>query len=759
MKILNIIGKRVPSIDSPKKVSGSTLYTQDVKFKNMLVGKILRSPLPHAKILNIDVSQAERLRGVKAIVTARDTIEVKYGISIQDKHLLAVDKVRYVGDEIAGVAAIDEDIAQEALTLIKVDYEELEPVFEIDESLAPQAPKIHDTVGNIATTLEINCGNVESLFDKCDYVFEETYTTSNPQHCNLETLGSISYFDANGRLTVWASTQVPFRFRAFLSQILGIGIGKIKVVQVPSGGAFGAKAGAPQPLYGISALLAIKSKNPVKIENSRKEEFATNRHRLPCRIKLRIGCTKDGQLLAKEAEILADCGAYAGPGNNPLILELMAMRADNLYRIKNIKTSAKLVYTNTVPSGSFRGFGGPQMHFALECLLDVVAENLRTDPIELRLKNGTKERDITVHGWKVNSCGLEESLRKTKDAMGFKIKRFENQNLRRGIGFACAIHGTGKRPPEDNDSSTAMIKVHEDGSVSVISGEGDIGQGANTVFSQIVSEELGIDMRDIHIVPVDTDVAPYCRGAFGSRVTAMGGNAIWLAASKVKAKLIKIASEKMEANPHDVECSGGRVFIKGSPNKGYDIGTLVRENLYRKGGAPLVCTASFDPDTQVADPETKYGNSSIGYIFGSQGAEVEIDKETGKVKILKIVGAYDLGRALNPLTAEGQIEGGIVQGIGYALLEELKIDMGEVLNPNFTDYKIFTASDIPEIKSILVESNDPQGPFGAKGVGEIVLIPTAPAIINAIYDAIGIRFKELPVTSEKILNALRGEES
>ena len=754
MEKQKIVGVGIPSVDAVKKVTGTAYYSTDLKFKNMLFGGILRSPLPHALILNIDTKKAAKIRGVKAVITAEDTPKIKYGIGIEDQYPLALGKVRYIGDEVAAVAAIDIEAVEEALSLIEVDYKELEPVFNPEESIRPEAPLIHDQERNIAATCNINRGNPESAFEEADYIFEERYETSNPNHCNLEPIATVAYFDFTGKLNIWCATQVPFRMRTYLSKILGISESKVRVVQTYVGGGFGAKAGAPQPIYPIAALLSLKTLRPVKMENTRREEFLTNRHRLSAIINLKMGVKKDGIFLAKETRILADCGAYAGPGNNPLILNIMSMSADSLYRIPNIKTEARLVYTNKVPSGSFRGFGNPAMHFALESMMDTIAAGLNVDPVDLRLKNATRSGDTTVHGWMINSCGLTDCLEKSAQFIRWNDRK-KNKRNNVGLGISCGIHHSSRRPEVDNDSSTTYIKTHEDGRISVICGEGDIGQGANTIFSQIAAEILGIDIKDVDIVPVDTDISPICRGAFGTRVTITGGNSVRLAALDAKEKLLEIASKLLRVDVPDLEVNSGRIYVKGFPQIGFTIGELAKKNLYRKYGAPIIGIGSYDPNTSFADPDTLYGNISPGYIFCAHAAEVEVDVQTGQVKVLKIIAAHDLGKAINPMGAEGQIEGGVIQGLGYALLEELVIQKGKVMNPNLTDYKVYTAPDIPEIKDILVETIEPAGPFGAKGLGEAVLLPTAPAIANAIYDAIGVRIKELPITPEKILQALK----
>lgn len=751
MEQYSIIGRRMLRKDAREKITGKAVYGFDVNMPGMLYGKILRSPLPHAKILKMDVSKAERLPGVKAVITAEGTPKIKYGAVIQDRFFLALDKVRYIGEEVAAVAAENEHIAEEALDLIEVEYEELPAVFDPEEALNSNAPQIHEGRGNIAAHHKIFRGDIEKGFRESHHIFEDSFCTSSVTHCCIETHPCVANMDATGKITLWASVASPFQVRQTLSRVLNMPEAKLRIIQPFIGGAFGGKV-EMKPIHPICALLAKKTGRPVKMVNSREEEFATTNPRVPSIVKLKTGVKKDGTIVAKQAEIITDGGAYTGLG--PAILDVITIRMDNIYRFSNIKTEAKLVYTNKVPVGPFRGFGNPQRAFAVESQMDMIAEKLGMDPMEIRLKNAVQAGDITAHGWKIHSCGLSECIRQSAQLARWQEKR-TNKSPKRGIGMACGIHVSGNRPAFNYDGSTALIKVNLDGTFHLVTGETEIGQGAATTLAQIAAEELGVSLEDIEVVPVDTDFSPFCLGSFADRVTTIGGKAVQLAASDAKGQLFHTAAEALEVSDTDLESKDRRIYVKGSPERGMSISEVARIGLYRGGGAPVIGKASYDPDTVVPDPKTLYGNSSSDYAFVCQVAEVEVDTETGQVTVLNFVAAHDLGKAINPMTAEGQIQGALVQGLGFALTEKLVNDAGKIVNPNFLEYNILYALDIPKIKPILIETQNPTGPFGAKGLGEPALVPTAPAIANAIYDAVGVRIKELPITPEKVLKALK----
>ncbi len=754
----SVIGKRLPRIDAYQKATGKAKFGVDIKLPQMLYGAIFRSKYPHAKILNLDISKAARLTGVKGIITAKDAPVVKFRNPTPDDHLLASDKVYYIGDKIAAVAAVEESIAQEALELIKVDYEELPAVFDPESAMQPQAPEIHPGKQNIASQFAYERGNIKKGFEEADIIFEDRFETHSVNHCSMETHDCIADFDYSGRLTIWATIQNLFNERAPLANLFNIPEINVRIIQPFVGGAFGGKGGTPpQKLLYITALLSKKTGRPVKISYSREEEFSYTRSRIPTIIYLKMGAKRDGRIVAKEVKVIGDSGASAGQG--PSLLLTVAQRIDSAYRIPNIKAEGFLVYTNKTPAGQFRGLGNPQGTFAVESMLDMIAKELRIDPMEIRLKNATQTGDTTVHGWVIKSCGLSECIKKSAQAIGWQVKKY-NKLPWRGVGMACMIHVSGKQYSEKFAGANALVKIEPDGKALVITGEGEIGQGATTTLVQIAAEELGLSMEDVMITEADTSTTPYALGAGADRLTFISGNAVKLAAHDAKVKLLEIAGKLMEVDPEALEIRDKNIYVKDSPDRYLSIAEVAQKAHHdRKEHTLLVGVGRFNPDTVPAHPKTKYGNVGPSYIFAVQAAEVEVDPATGRVDILNFVAAHDLGRAINPMAAEGQIEGGVSQGIGYTFSEELKGESGRIINPNFSDYKIPTAHDMPPIKSILVESIDPEGPFGAKGVGEPGLVPTAPAIANAIYDACGVRIRSLPINPEKILSALKREKN
>ena len=527
----------------------------------------------------------------------------------------------------------------------------------------------------------------------------------------------------------------------------------VRIIQPYGGGGFGGKC--DQKLLVVTAVLAKKARVPVRIANTREEEFCATRPRLPMVFYLKTGVKKDGTIMAKDMKIIADNGAYSSQG--PPALSVAAIRNDSLYRFKNVRTDANLVYTNKVPTGAFRGFGNPQVHFAIESHLDDIAEKIGMDPIQFRLKNATQKGDLTVHGWEIDSCGLSECIVKAAEAADWDEKRNKKEGSDpdkvRGLGAACMIHVSGNRAVcNEYDGSSAYCQVHLDGRVTVFCGDPDIGQGANTVYAQIAAEVLGIPIESISVVYGDTDRTPYGIGAFASRVTTLAGNAVKLAAEDARKQLAKYAADIFKTSEDQIEFKNGLVLASG---KSMNYKEFAKAVSLKRCGTEVIGIGMYDVGFPLPDGKTKYGNCSVGYPFGAQVAEVEVDTTTGQVTIINYTAAQDVGLAINPMSVEGQIQGGVAQGIGYALMEEQVAVDGKIVNPDFRDYKVPTPVDLPDIKVIIVESNEKKGPFGAKGVGEPPLVPTAPAVANAIFNAIGIRIKELPITSEKILKALK----
>jgi CO/xanthine dehydrogenase Mo-binding subunit len=730
----------------------------------MLWGKILRSPYPHARLLNVDVSRARKLRGVKAIVTGDDPRNALHGPIIADEYILAKDKVRFAGEEIAGIAAVDPDTAEEALELIDIEYEELPYVTDPEQAVLSGAPAIHDVENNIANQGDILHGDPEKAFAEAAAIVENTYRTSSVHQCYMEPMACVAEFDTSGRLTLHLGVQNPWMCKMRYAEVLGMPQQDVRVVHSFIGGGFGSKMEHSTHL--ITALLARDSKRPVRIDHTRSDEFVATRPRVAMTIYNKLGADKDGNLLVKEADVLADNGAYTDYA--PAITGIAAYRIDNMYRIPNVRSRFRLVYTNKAPSGGFRGFGNAQGAFALESTMDMLAEELGMDKADLRLRNLVQKGDTTTHGFYIGSIGLRECIEGATRAVGWSERRDGNDpagtaasygRYRRGLGLACCIHVSGFRGFfKEFDGSSAQVRVNEDGDVYVLTGEVDIGQGSRTMMAQIAAQELSLSMDSVRISNVDTDVTPACLGAFASRTTTLGGNAVLNAAQDAKRQLLEHAAGMLECSAEDLSLSAGEIFVEASPEKKLSVAEVARSATFSAAGNPILGIGSFSPPNVVLPAPNKYGNVSTGYPFAAHIAEVEVDVETGQVKILRFVAGHDIGKVINELAIEGQVEGGVTQGLGYALMEDIRMDEGSVVNPNFYDYRIPTMQDVPDIESFFVESAEPTGPYGAKGVGEPALVPTAAAVANAIYDAVGVRMTSLPITPEKVVEALQEQE-
>ncbi|MBI2305269.1 MAG: molybdopterin-dependent oxidoreductase [Chloroflexi bacterium] len=747
-----VVGKRLPRFEGNEKVTGEARYIADITLPGVIQGKILRSPYPHARILNIDTSRARRLPGVRGVVTAQDTLKRRWGAFQQDQPVLAIDKVRYVGEEVAAVAAVDEETALEALSLIDVEYEELPPVFDPEAAMEPDAPLVHeDKERNIAMRINVERGDVAQAFAHAHCVVEEAFQSTLHWHAAIETIGSVAHF-SGGKLTLWMNTQTLFMARHRVAWAMGLREGDVRIIQSAVGGGFGGKSCDDNNAM-VCALLAMKTGRPVRIINEREEEFlAGSRPRVPMKVYIKMGFRRDGLILAKELRIIADNGAYTGKAAG--ILSVAALRHDTCYKFENVKTDAYLVYTNKIPTGAFRGFGNPSIEFALEQALDMGAEKLGLDPVAVARLNAAEPGYVSPHGNRVGSCELKKCIDEAARLIGWEEKQ-KHKVLGRGLGVGCTAHVSGKRHFGDYDGGSALIKVNEDGKVYIWSGEGEIGQGTNTVLCQIAAEELGVPIEDVEISTADTDLTPYCHGAYASRLTYIAGNAVKAAAAEAKRQLLEVAGESLEANPQDLEIQGGRIYVQGAPEgRSTTVAEAAYSRLFRRGGAPIVGFGSFDPDSQLSD-QNRYGNESGAYNFACQAAEVAVDTETGQVKVLSYVSVADCGTVVNPVGAEGQLEGSIAQGLGYALAEGLTMEEGRPLNPNFHDYKILTMADMPPFQRDFVPSYEPTGPFGAKGLGELGMDPVAAVIANAINDAVGVRITTLPITPEKVLKALR----
>jgi len=746
----NIVGKDIPRNDAEAKARGAALYTDDLKLPGMLFGRILRSPLAHARIKHIDVSRAVALPGVKCVLTGEDTPKIKYGNwrlfpETQDEYPLAIDKVRFIGDEVAAVAALDADIAEEALDLIQVDYEELPGVFDTDASTQEGAPVIHDYCpSNISVNRKIQYGDIEKGFAESDYIREDTFDVHAVSHAYLEPCAALAQADQDGRITLWTSTQTPYIVQCLLASTLGMRENDIRVIKPFIGGGFGGKMELRTWEF-CAALMAKKTGRPVKFTLSREEEFLTGRRRHAMRLHSRVGFKKDGTLMAKDLSIRLDGGAYNAMG--PTATFLCGNFGAMLYRYPNYRFLGEHVYTNKPPASAMRGFGAPQSLYATEMQMSMAAEELGIDPLEIRLRNAQVSGDKIPDVATISSCGFIESIQKVAEMSDWKKKR-KNLKPGQGIGIGCYSFISGGVFNWFNTSypfSAAEVRAFADGTVHLLTMASDIGQGSDTALKQMLAEELGLRMEDIRITAADTAMTPQADlGSWGSRVTLMAGNAVLDAAKKIKAQLFGAVSARFNLNViYDFECKNGRVQAKLRPDKGVSFGEAVAMVQRANRGEPLVARGAYTPrDKGLVTP---------AFGFGSQIAEVEVDRETGQVKVKQMWTAHDSGTVINPRAVEGQLAGSIQMGLGYSLSEQFVMDKGKTLNTNFLDYKMPTALDMPPSEVAHVDTYEPEGPFGAKECGEGLASPTAPAISHAVHHATGYWCKDLPITPEKIL--------
>jgi putative selenate reductase molybdopterin-binding subunit len=759
MKELDFVGKNVPRVDAEVKVTGEATFTADVRLPNMLLGRLVRSPLPHAKILNMDTSQAERLPGVKAVIVGQETPFV-FGVSHMDQTPLQTEKVRYVGDPVAAVAAVDEDTLQEAMGLIKVDYEPLPAVFDPEEAMQEGAPIIHEGVErNIAANPRYNLGDVEKAFQEADHVFEDRFETQRVAHVCPEPHNCVAVWDYSGKLTFYYCSQMPSVTRVQLSKALGIPESKIRVITNHVGGGFGSRATSKFPMDFAAIILAKKAGRPVKIEYTRDEEFiySTFRHKFIMTVK--TGIKKDGTITGRHFTNVCDNGAYSDYG--PVVTNVGGAMQGTLYRFMNYRYDGYTVYTNLPYGGAMRGIGNPQVHYAGETQLNMIAERMGLDPLEIRIKNAARKGDETATGAVLKSCGLVECLEKVADKIDWKKKR-TNPVPNRGLGIACGVHFTGVRlsPGIDADFAGATLTVNDDGSVNLATSCVDIGSGSSTALTQIAAEVLGIEVEKINTIFGDTETCPMGWGSRASRNTAIGGMAVQKAAEDARKQILKTAGEKLEVHPDDLDIRNSTVFVKSAPSKSMSVEDVVRMGRYRKDGQAVMAKCHWDAPSELADPVTGRGNFSMAFSYGAKAIEVEVDPGTGQIKILEVAASQDLGKAINPLGAIGQIEGGVHMGLGFAMSEEIVLDdVGRMKNNYLLDYRTLTSLDMPPVSSILVETNDPIGPYGAKGVGEMATIGTPDALVSAVAGATGLFITDLPITPEKVLLALKKKKS
>jgi CO/xanthine dehydrogenase Mo-binding subunit len=770
------IGKTFRRLDYEIKVTGKAQYLGDMIVPGMCYGKILRSPYPHARITRVDASKALRVPGVVAVLTRDDIlqdegIEPYYGPVFKDQTIVAVEKVRHVGDPVAAVAALTIDAAEEALKLIEVEYEELPAVLTVEDAIKANPTLVHESVRipesgfadltelkpidgtNLCTHFRLNRGDIEKGFAASDRIFEDTFTLPATQHSFLETHACIANVEPGGRITVWATTQNPFVVRTQLANIFKVPVSKVRIIVPYLGGGYGGKV-YPK-IEPITVALAQKAGRPVRVVLSREEVFYTiTKHAAVIRMK--TGVKKDGTLIARECEIHLDTGAYAEIG--PRVAKKSGYTAAGPYRIPNLKIDSYSVYTNKPPAGAFRGFGVSQSAWAVESQMDIIATALKMDPLEIRLKNGYDEGDKFVTEETLRAVGLKECLDEVAKSIGWepkkefkssKVQGSKGENTRRGKGLACMIKAT-----ITPSVSCAVVKMNEDASLSIYAGTVEMGQGSETTLAQIAGKELGIPLQTIQVLGVDTDVVPYDLTTSSSRSTFHMGKAVQLAAQDIMRQLKQIVAKEYGVPGDKITFADGKIRL---PESTLDYADVMFKRFGMPGGTLV---GDGQVKTSVKD---EYGDkaTSAFWFYAAGAAEVEVDEETGKIKLLKYASAVDVGKAISPLGCRQQLAGAAITGIGQALFEEIAYDNGQLINPNLVDYVLPALGDMPAvIDPIAVETPDRNGPFGAKGIGESALIPVAPAIANAIYDAVGVRIKDLPIKAEKIylaLEATRGK--
>jgi xanthine dehydrogenase molybdenum-binding subunit len=749
---LKWIGARVPKLDAPVKATGEVRYLSDMVVPGMLYGKIRRSDRVHARVLSIDVSKALKVPGVHAVLTAKDIENTAFGHG-KDNYAFKNDVVRCIRDEIAAVAAESEEAAEAACRAIEVEYDDLPAIFDPRDAFKKGAQVIYERwPDNKPFTYTYAHGDVETARAHSAHVVEHEFDLTWVTHCCMGASAVIASFDADAKLTLHSLTQVPFLYRRDMAAILGLRPEDIRVIQPTIGGAFGSKLDI-YPFEPIAVHLARATRRPVRILFSRQEEFLASPTRQPAIVKLRSGVDGDGRFTFRDAYVLLDNGGHTSWGAT--IPFVMMQTFSSLYRVPNVKFLSEVAYTNNPYSGSFRGYGNLQATFAVEQHVDMLAEKLGMDPLEIRRLNSQVMGEETGQGLKFASCGLGECLesaaRQSKWSEKRAMARDVSPRVRRGIGMASMLHVGGGAKIYRSDGCGSILSIDDFGKVTLVTGSTDIGQGSETVLAQMVAEVLGVHLDRVKVINTDTDVKPWDVGVHASRTSYVAGNSALLAANAAKEKLLKAAAEQHGLPFEELSLANGCVMRGETKVDALD--KLVRSLHFSDRAELLITQAYYEPGSVKQDAGFK-GNVSPTYAFGTHVAEVEVELDTGLVRVTKVSTAHDVGKVLNSLGIEGQIEGGVVMGLGYALTEELKVKNGVVVNPGFRDYHLYTSPEVPPISFDFIETEDPTGPFGSKGVGEAPSICVAAAISNAVYDATGVRFTELPLTPERVLAGL-----
>jgi CO/xanthine dehydrogenase Mo-binding subunit len=758
------VGERLPRNDAREKTDGRARYIADLERPGMLHAAILGSPFAHAFIEGYDLAEALAAPGVRAIVTGHDCPDARMGAFIKDEHAIAKGKVLYNGEPVAAVAADTLAQAQAACRLIQVRYRELPAMLSPEAALAPGAPVLHERLanyvkvfdagseGNLCSRTSYSEGDVEAAWRDCDLVLEDWFETQAQAHVALEPVGALAEVDANGRVTLWSANQSVFRVQANVCESLALPMSRLRCLTPRIGGAFGNKMEAHvQP---VTVMLALKTGRAVRLILGRSDDFETGRVRHPARFRLKTGVRKDGTLVAREIEMLLDGGAYAD--DSPGVLSYMLRMCGGPYRFRAIKAHGRVAYTNKLRSGAFRGFGQPQVQFGCEQHVDEIARRLGMDPFEIRRRNLRHPGEPWFGGQEVRSCGLPQCMEAVERASGWRERgrgAASGERLR-GMGMAVAGHISATL------ATGAIVRMLEDGSIVLNTGATDIGQGSDTVLAQICAAGLKVDAMTVAVASPDTDGSPYNWGTTASRVTYTTGRSVRAAASEVERQAMEHAAELLECSPADLELRpGGAIGIAGVPGKQVSFSDVARRAHWKRGG-PIIGSHAWVFDKPTIDPKrtVTIGNPSNAagvFSFGALVVEVEVDTLTGKTQVLRAWSAADVGKAINPTAVEGQLEGAFAQGLGFALVEELAWDGPRLANPTMMDYKVPTFRDVPyDLHTFIVEAPEPDAPFGAKGAGEIGINVVAAAIANAVTDATGVRFTQLPLSSERVLRGM-----
>ncbi|KLU62947.1 4-hydroxybenzoyl-CoA reductase subunit alpha [Peptococcaceae bacterium CEB3] len=752
----SVIGKSVKRIDGKAKVTGQAKYTGDLKFPGMLVGKILTSPYAHARIVHIDTSAAEKLPGVKAVITHKDVPSQKYGISPArwDENIFCIDKALFVGDKIAAVAAVDEETVYKALKMIRVEYEVLPAILDPLKAMDEDAPLIQaDYPHNINTEIHQNFGDVEKAFAESFYVRTDRFVGQRAYQTPIEPHSAISLWDGD-KLTVYSSTQSPHYFQYYIARQFGLPLGNVRVLKTYIGGGFGGKL-EPTGLEFAGAALAKITGKPVKMFYDRHEMFAHNRGRHRQYMNLTTGVDKEGKILGVHADFLMDGGAYTSLGVASAYYAGALLTI--LYDFPNYRFDMYRVYTNLPACGAQRGHGHPQPRFAFESHLDNIAHHLGLDPIDLRLRNARKPGTITPNEFKVGSCALQAAIEKARDISHWDEKR-KTLSQGRGIGIGLGAFVSGAGYPiyrTDLPHAAAVIKVNEDGSSATLyTGAVDIGQGSDTILCQMAAEAMGYSFEKMNIISADTEAAPHDFGAYASRQTLMSGAAVKQAGEEVKNQLLELAASSFGVPAAELDAQAEIIYVKEKPERRRTFADVAREFFVKKG--PLVGKGSYIPPKLGGKFKGAAVGTSPAYSFAAQVTEVEVDEETGEVNLVEAWDVHDCGQVINPALLHAQVHGAFFMGMGESVWEEVLFDKkGKILNANLADYRIPTALDMPQFHSELVDSYEPNAPWGVKEVGEGATTPTMGSIANAIYHATGVRINSLPMSYEKVWRALK----